>query len=52
METIRILLLEDDAPTRQRLHDALAADPGFSVEAEVYTETATFAKAMLIFTER
>ena len=33
METIRILLLEDDAPTRQRLHDALAADPGFSVEA-------------------
>ena len=25
---------------------------GFSVEAEVYTETATFAKAMLIFTER
>ncbi|MCX7556871.1 response regulator transcription factor [Xanthomonadaceae bacterium JHOS43] len=33
METIRILLLEDDAPTRRRLHDALAADPGFSVEA-------------------
>ncbi|MFA5684200.1 MAG: response regulator transcription factor [Lysobacteraceae bacterium] len=33
METIRILLLEDDAPTRQRLHDALAADPGFAVES-------------------
>ncbi|MBN8726599.1 MAG: response regulator transcription factor [Xanthomonadales bacterium] len=33
MDTIRILLVEDDAPTRQRLHDALAADPGFTVEA-------------------
>ncbi|HMN35242.1 MAG: response regulator transcription factor [Chiayiivirga sp.] len=33
MEMIRILLVEDDAPTRQRLHDALAADPGFAVES-------------------
>ena len=33
MEMIRVLLVEDDAPTRQRLHDALAADPGFSVES-------------------
>lgn len=33
MDSISILLVEDDAPTRQRLHDALAADPGFSVES-------------------
>lgn len=33
MAEVRILLLEDDAPTRQRLHDALAADPGFDVMA-------------------
>lgn len=33
MATIEILLVEDDAPTRQRLHDALAADPGFAVES-------------------
>lgn len=33
MAEVRILLLEDDAPTRQRLHDALAADPGFDVTA-------------------
>ena len=33
METVRILLVEDDAPTRRRLHDALAADPGFEIES-------------------
>lgn len=33
MGTVRILLVEDDAPTRQRLHDALAADPGFGIES-------------------
>ncbi|HLT45292.1 MAG TPA: response regulator transcription factor [Luteimonas sp.] len=31
METIRILLVEDDPPTRRRLHEALASDPGFDV---------------------
>ena len=31
MDIVRILLVEDDAPTRRRLHDALAADPGFEV---------------------
>src|SRR5690606_19257433 len=31
MEPIRILLVEDDPPTRRRLHEALAADPGFEV---------------------
>src|SRR5690606_33038153 len=30
---IRIVLVEDDAPTRRRLHMALSQDPGFSVEA-------------------
>lgn len=29
--SIRIVLVEDDAPTRRRLHDALASDPGFDV---------------------
>lgn len=33
MGPISILLVEDDAPTRQHLHDALAADPGFTVES-------------------
>lgn len=33
MGKIRILLVEDDVPTRQRLHDALAVDPGFVVES-------------------
>ena len=31
--TVRIVLVEDDAPTRRRLHDALAADPAFEVVA-------------------
>ncbi len=31
MDTVRILLVEDDAPTRRRLHDALAANAGFEV---------------------
>lgn len=31
MATIRILLVEDDDPTRRRLHDALAADAEFEV---------------------
>jgi DNA-binding NarL/FixJ family response regulator len=30
---VRIVLLEDDAPTRERLRDALAAEPGFAVVA-------------------
>jgi DNA-binding NarL/FixJ family response regulator len=30
---VRIVLLEDDAPTRERLQDALAAEPGFAVVA-------------------
>jgi DNA-binding NarL/FixJ family response regulator len=30
---VRIVLLEDDAPTRERLRDALAAEPGFAVAA-------------------
>ena len=33
MGTIRILLVEDDAPTRRRLHAALASDPEFVVAA-------------------
>ncbi|MCK9489613.1 MAG: response regulator transcription factor [Xanthomonadales bacterium] len=33
MATVNILLVEDDAPTRQRLHEALAGDPGFQVES-------------------
>jgi len=33
MADVRILLLEDDAPTRERLHAALAAEPGFEVVA-------------------
>jgi DNA-binding NarL/FixJ family response regulator len=33
MATIRILLVEDDDPTRRRLHDALAADAEFEVTA-------------------
>ena len=31
MTTIRVLLVEDDGPTRRRLHDVLAADPEFEV---------------------
>jgi len=30
---VRIVLLEDDAPTRERLRDALASEPGFDVVA-------------------
>src|SRR3546814_4070947 len=33
MATTRILLVEDDDPTRRRLHDALAADPDFEVDS-------------------
>lgn len=33
MDQVRILLVEDDPPTRRRLHDALAADPGFEVSS-------------------
>jgi len=33
MGTVSILLVEDDAPTRQRLHAALATDAGFTVES-------------------
>ena len=33
MATIRIFLVEDDEPTRGRLHRALAADPEFQVES-------------------
>mgnify|MGYP006194035241 CR=1 FL=1 len=33
VDTIRIVLVEDDAPTRQRLQQALATDPRFAVEA-------------------
>ncbi len=33
MSVVRILLVEDDDPTRRRLHDALAADAEFEVTA-------------------
>lgn len=33
MAMVRILLVEDDDPTRRRLHDALAEDPEFEVTA-------------------
>lgn len=33
MDPVRILLVEDDPPTRRRLHEALAADPGFEVDS-------------------
>lgn len=33
MATTRILLVEDDDPTRRRLHDALAAEADFAVES-------------------
>lgn len=32
-DVITVLLVEDDAPTRERLRDALARDPGFDVRA-------------------
>jgi DNA-binding NarL/FixJ family response regulator len=33
VDQVRILLVEDDAPTRRRLHEALSADPGFAVSS-------------------
>jgi DNA-binding NarL/FixJ family response regulator len=33
MASIRVLLIEDDDPTRRRLYEALSADPEFEVEA-------------------